>query len=147
MYADAQSAMLRWQRRHQGRPPNKAANQELLEGWRAAKSQGMKNKQAFLKKCFLKRYGREAKLDDDKDVIESRVWNVSSTGSCRITRSCQTGNGLAQNKDERSMRSEVPGFAEGTVNRLTPGARRSKIARDHNRSRFKSKEMHNRNWQ
>lgn len=71
-YVDAQSAMWRWQPQHQGRPPNNAANQELLEGWRAEKSQGMKNKRAFLKKCFLKRYGREAKVDDDKDVIELR---------------------------------------------------------------------------
>jgi hypothetical protein len=70
-YVDAQSAMWRWQRQHQGRPPNNAANQELLEDWRAAESQGM-NKQAFLKKRFRKCYGREAKLDDDKDVIELR---------------------------------------------------------------------------
>ena len=47
-----------------GRPPKRDLNQELVEGWIAAKRNGMKYKQAFVKKWFKGKHDKAATPED-----------------------------------------------------------------------------------
>jgi hypothetical protein len=74
MMMESRERAWRRQRQHQGRPSDKTRNQSLLEGWRAAKSQGM-TMRAFVKKWLRAYHGREATPDDVDDIrtVERRL--------------------------------------------------------------------------
>jgi hypothetical protein len=69
--AEARAFWVRWQRRHHGRRADQERNRSLLEGYRAAKSQGV-TMRAFVKKWFHEQHGREA-TPDDVSTVERQI--------------------------------------------------------------------------